>query len=319
MAVHDSFSQQLCALLKEGSLQGEEPLSQHTTFQIGGPAQWLVTPCAEDEVLGVAALCHQEGMPLHVLGSGSNVLVADEGVRGVVLKLAEGFAEVTLGEDGCIQAQAGAANEHIAAVAQQAGLAGFEFASGIPGTIGGAAVMNAGAYGGQLSDVAQWVRCLTPKGEVRRISAEEAHWGYRQSLMMEEGYLVLEVGLNLTPDDPAAIQERMDDLRQRREEKQPLDMPSAGSTFKRPEGHFAGKLIQDAGMQGCRIGGAQVSSKHAGFIVNCGGATAQDVRQLIQAVQERVRTDAGILLEPEVRQWGFPPASRVCPNLSSAS
>ena len=165
--------------------------------------------------------------------------------------------------------------------------------------------MNAGAYGGQLSDVAEWVRCLTPDGDVRRISAEEARWGYRRSLMMDEGHLVLEVGLRLRQDDPVVIQERMDDLSQRREEKQPLDMPSAGSTFKRPEGHFAGKLIQDVGMQGHRIGGAQVSPKHAGFVVNCGDATAQDVQRLISAVQERVLAETGILLEPEVRQWGF--------------
>ncbi len=165
--------------------------------------------------------------------------------------------------------------------------------------------MNAGAYGGQLSDVAEWVRCLTPDGDVRCISAEEARWGYRQSLMMDEGHLVLEVDLRLRQDDPAAIQERMDDLSQRREEKQPLDMPSAGSTFKRPEGHFAGKLIQDVGMQGHRIGGAQVSPKHAGFVVNCGNATAQDVQRLISAVQERVLAETGILLEAEVRQWGF--------------
>ncbi len=305
MSVHDPFTQRLRDILGEASVQEEEPLSQHTTFRIGGPAQWLVQPRTEEEVLAVAALCRQAEVPLHLLGSGSNVLVADGGVRGVVLKLADCFAAVALHEDGGITAQAGASNAHIAAVAQKAGLTGFEFASGIPGTIGGAAVMNAGAYGGQLSDVAEWVRCLTPDGDVRRISAEEARWGYRRSLMMDEGHLVLEVGLRLRQDDPVVIQERMDDLSQRREEKQPLDMPSAGSTFKRPEGHFAGKLIQDVGMQGHRIGGAQVSPKHAGFVVNCGDATAQDVQRLISAVQERVLAETGILLEPEVRQWGF--------------
>ncbi len=305
LTAHDQLTQRLRAILGEDRVREEDPLCRHTTFRIGGPAQWLVTPRTEDEVQAVAALCAETGTPLRVLGAGSNVLAADEGVRGVILKLAEDFAKIALSENGCITAQAGASNERIAAAAQQAGLAGFEFASGIPGTIGGAAVMNAGAYGGQLSDVAEWVRCLTPDGRIRRISAEDAHWGYRQSLMMDEGHLVLEVGLRLAPDDPAAIQTRMDDLRHRREEKQPLDMPSAGSTFKRPEGHFAGKLIQDAGMQGCRIGGAQVSLKHAGFIVNCGDATAHDVQQLIQTVQERVFETSGVRLEPEVRQWGL--------------
>lgn len=301
----DSLTRRLQDAVGCENVLEQEPLCRHTTFQIGGPAQWLVLPREESEIAAINALCQETSTPLHALGLGSNVLAADEGVSGVVLKLAERFAGITMEGDGCITAQAGASNDAIAAAACDAGLAGFEFAADIPGTIGGAAVMNAGAYGGQLSDVAEWVRCLTPDGCIIRLSAEEASWGYRQSCMMEKGYIVLTVGLKLTHDDPAAIRERMDDLRQRREAKQPLDMPSAGSTFKRPEGYFAGQLIQDAGMQGHRVGGAQVSPKHAGFVVNCSGATAADVQQVIADVQHAVRACAGVTLEPEVRQWGF--------------
>ena len=200
-------------------------------------------------------------------------------------------------------AQAGATNAEVAEAACAAGLAGYEFASGIPGTVGGAAVMNAGAYGGEFADVAVSVRCLTPEGAVVDVPAADAAWGYRSSLMMERGYVVLGAILRLTCDDPAVIRARMDDLAQRRDEKQPLDMPSAGSTFKRPEGHFAGKLIQDAGLQGFAVGGAQVSTKHAGFVVNTGDATAADVRILIAQIQERVEERSSVRLEPEVRLW----------------
>lgn len=200
-------------------------------------------------------------------------------------------------------AQAGATNAEVAEAACAAGLAGYEFASGIPGTVGGAAVMNAGAYGGEFADVAVSVRCLTPEGAVVDVPAADAAWGYRSSLMMERGYVVLGAIMRLTCDDPAVIRARMDDLAQRRDEKQPLDMPSAGSTFKRPEGHFAGKLIQDAGLQGFAVGGAQVSTKHAGFVVNIGDATAADVRILIAQIQERVEERSSVRLEPEVRLW----------------
>ncbi len=305
MDAHANLTEQLESLVGEGTVLEEEPLRDHTTFCIGGPAEWLVLPRSEAGLCAVAACCRASGVPLHVLGLGSNVLASDEGVRGVVLKLADNLSTITVGSDGRVAAQAGASNAAIAAAACDAGLTGYEFASGIPGTIGGAAVMNAGAYDGQLSDVAEWVRCLAPNGHVMRLDAEEADWGYRHSRMMEEGHLVLEVGLRLAPGDSAAIQQRMDELQQRREEKQPLELPSAGSTFKRPEGHFAGKLIQDAGMQGHRVGGAQVSTKHAGFVVNCGDATAADVRRVIADVQAKVRERSGVALEPEVRLWGF--------------
>lgn len=303
MDSHANLTEQLASLAGADAVLEEEPLSRHTTFCIGGPAEWLVAPRSEEALCAVVALCRKTSTPLRILGLGSNVLVADQGVRGVVLKLAENLGAISVQPDGRVAAQAGASNAAIAQAAQKAGLAGYEFASGIPGTIGGAAVMNAGAYDGQLSDVAEWVRCLTPEGHMVRMTAEEAAWGYRQSRMMGEGHLVLEVGLRLAPDDPAAIQQRMDELQRRRQEKQPLELPSAGSTFKRPEGHFAGKLIQDAGMQGHRVGDAQVSTKHAGFVVNLGKATATEVLQVIADVQEKVREQAGVTLEPEVRRW----------------
>lgn len=297
------FEKRLQEIVGRNNVLASEPLAEHTTFRIGGPAQWLVMPRSEDEVAAVVAACRAAGMPLRVLGAGSNVLAPDEGLPGVTLLMAQNYAGVEVLPGGMVRAQAGATNEAVAGVARDAGLAGYEFASGIPGTIGGAAIMNAGAYEGQFSDVAVEVRCLMPDGTLADLPASEAAWGYRTSRMMREGLIVLAATLLLRSDSREAITARMDDLRQRREEKQPLEMASAGSTFKRPEGYFAGKLIQDAGLQGTSVGGAQVSTKHAGFVVNTGGATAADVLALIALVQERVMEDAGVHLEPEVRLW----------------
>ena len=254
----------------------------------------------------MVSTCEAAGIPWRVLGLGSNVLAPDEGLDGVTLLLADNFAAVEVLPGGLVRAAAGATNAAVAAAARDAGLAGYEFASGIPGTIGGAAIMNAGAYEGQFSDVAVEVRCLVPDGNswhIANVPAVEAAWGYRQSRMMREGWVVLGATLQLRADSPAAIAARMEELRERRESKQPLEMPSAGSTFKRPEGHFAGALIQEAGCQGLRMGGAQVSEKHAGFVVNTGDATAADVLALIAEVQRRVHETTGVQLEPEVRLW----------------
>lgn len=297
-----SFDEKLRGIVGADAVHAEEPLAAHTTFEIGGPAQWLVEPATEEQVRAVAALCRAEGVRLRVLGLGSNVLAADAGVRGVVLKLSDRFARIEV-RGNEIVVQAGASNAAVAEAACAAGLAGYEFASGIPGTVGGAAIMNAGAYDGEFKDVAVEVRCLAPDGALVDVSAEEAQWSYRHSMMNDRGCIVLGAVLRLHPDEPRAIRARMDDLRRRREEKQPLEMPSAGSTFKRPVGYFAGKLIQDAGLRGYRVGGAQVSTKHTGFVVNAGGATAADVKQLIADVQERVFACEGVRLEPEVRMW----------------
>ena len=279
-------------------------MSRHTTFRIGGPADLMVLPTTEEQAAAVIRACAEAEVRPYLLGLGSNLLVSDAGLRGVVLKLAENLSQVQVQENRLI-CQAGASNEQVAKVAQAHGLAGYEFASGIPGTIGGAATMNAGAYDGEFSQVAVSVRCITPEGELVNVPADQACWSYRHSMMMDRGYLVVAATLELEPQDPAVIQERMDDLRQRRDSKQPLEMPSAGSTFKRPEGYFAGKLIQDSGCQGLSVGGAQVSTKHAGFVVNNGSATAADVLGLIEEVQNRVMEHFGVAMEPEVRMWGF--------------
>lgn len=323
------FERELRAIVGAERVLADEPLAAHTTFRIGGPAQWLVLPRSENEVAAVVNACAGAGIPWRVLGLGSNVLAPDGGLPGVTVKLAENFSAVEVLPGGLVRAQAGATNEAVAEAALATGLAGYEFASGIPGTVGGAAIMNAGAYDGQFSDVAVEVRCLAPanrtgasggdnpdgvgnksgSGEAAEdaivtLSAAEAAWGYRASRMMREGLVVLSATLQLAPDSPAAIRARMDDLRERRASKQPLEMPSAGSTFKRPEGHFAGALIQEAGCQGASVGGAQVSTKHAGFVVNTGDATAADVLALIAEVQRRVHEASGVTLEPEVRLWG---------------
>ena len=220
------------------------------------------------------------------------------------MRLAQRFSGIKV-QGTKLFVDAGASNEQVAQAALAAGLAGYEFASGIPGTIGGAAIMNAGAYGGEFRDVCCGLTCATPDGRIVEVTAWQACWGYRHSMMGDEGWTVLGAVLQLRPDNAATIRARMDDLAARRAEKQPLDMPSAGSTFKRPAGYFAGKLIQDAGLRGFSVGGAQVSQKHTGFVVNAGGATAADVRELIAQVQQRVFENEGVRLDPEVRMWGF--------------
>ena len=302
--VEEALIDELTGIVGADAVRCEAPLSACTTFRIGGPAEVLVEPSSAQQVADAVAACRAAGAPVRVMGLGSDLLVADAGLVGVVVRLAERFAGVRV--DGArIVADAGASNEAVARAAQAAELAGYEFASGIPGTVGGAAIMNAGAYDGEFADVCVRVRCLTPAGEIVDVPAAQAGWGYRKSMMSDEDYVVLECELALTPDDAGAVQARMDDLAARRAAKQPLDMPSAGSTFKRPTGYFVGKLVQDAGLRGFRVGGAQVSEKHTGFVVNAGGATAADVRALIAAVQERIFAREGVRLEPEVRMWGF--------------
>lgn len=297
--------EKLTAVVGEGSVLADEPMSAHTTFRVGGPADVLVMPGCAEEARRVVSLVRESGCPLYIMGRGSNLLVADAGLRGVVVQLASNLSTIRVSAEGVIAAEAGASNAKIAAQARDAGLSGYEFAAGIPGSVGGAAIMNAGAYDGEFKDVACGVACLDSTGEIVNLSPEQAEWGYRSSAIDRLGLIVLEVKLQLHPDDPSAIQERMEDLASRRQSKQPLDKPSAGSTFKRPPGLFAGKLIQDAGMQGYQVGGAQVSTKHAGFVVNVGGATAADVLQVIRDVQSAVLERQGVMLQPEVRMWGF--------------
>lgn len=283
----------------------DEPMAAHTTFRVGGPADLFVMPSTTEEVRAVLAACDAESKKTYIVGRGSNLLIADAGLRGVVVQLAGNFANVDVWDDGTIVASAGISNAKVAAQALKSSLTGFEFAAGIPGTIGGAAIMNAGAYDGELKQVATGVTCLDVDRNVIELSADQAQWGYRHSMMMDSGMTILAVTMKLVEGDHEVIRARMDELAHRRSEKQPLDLPSAGSTFKRPEGHYAGKLIQDAGLMGYTIGGAQVSTKHAGFVVNFDNATAAEIAQVIYDVRDRVFSMSGIELEPEVRMWGF--------------
>ena len=301
--MENSFEQLLAGVAGFGNVRMGEPMSLHTTFRVGGPADYFVTPDSAEAVKGVVSLCKEAGVVFYVMGCGSNLLVADEGLRGVVMRIGPKYSDVKVRDDGSVYAEAGATNAKVARAALEAGLAGFEFAAGIPGSIGGAAIMNAGAYGGELRDVATGVTCLDEDGQMVRLSADKADWSYRHSRMADDGSIVLSVDLKLEQGDPQAIEARMAELARRRSDKQPLDLPSAGSTFKRPAGHFAGKLIQDAGMQGHTVGGAQVSTKHAGFVVNIGGATAADVLKVIEDVRSAVLQQFNVELEPEVRIW----------------
>lgn len=281
----------------------DEPMSQHTTFRIGGPADVFVMPENYEQIREVLRLCKEEKLPFFVLGNGSNLLVSDSGYRGVIIQMDRNMEEIRLdGEE--IHACAGALLSSVAVAARNASLTGFEFAGGIPGTIGGAAVMNAGAYGGELKDVLKEVTVMTREGEILTIPADKLEMGYRTSIIKTAGYLVLEAVISLKKGDEEKIRAVMKELSERRTEKQPLDYPSAGSTFKRPEGYFAGKLIMDSGLRGYRAGGAQVSEKHCGFVINAGGATAEDVRSLMDHVIRVVREKYGVTLEPEVKCLG---------------
>ena len=292
-----------CNCLGSDNVKQQEPMSRHTTFRIGGPADFYLCPHSTNEVQEIVEICKEEKLPYFVLGNGSNLLVSDKGYRGVVIQLWKNFSDITV-KDCCIQAKAGALLSKVAAEALEAGLTGMEFASGIPGTIGGAAFMNAGAYGGEMKDIIKSVKVLDTQGEVRVLPKEELKMGYRTSILKEKGYTVLSVELELTRGNQEEIRNTMEDLKERRTSKQPLEMPSAGSTFKRPEGYFAGKLIMDSGLRGFSVGGAQVSEKHCGFVVNKGGATAMDVLNLIREVQRRVKEQFGVDLETEVRFLG---------------
>ena len=281
-----------------------EPLSAHTTFKIGGPAELYAMPRDPDQIRDCMALCSSTGTLYFVLGAGSNLLVSDDGFDGVIISLTEGLTGISV--DDCeLTCQAGVLLKDASETACAHGLSGLEFACGIPGTVGGACFMNAGAYGGCIADVLKEVQVLTGDGRFETLPVGELDLGYRHSRIADDVMIVVSATFALTPGDPAEIRARMDDLTEQRTSKQPLELPSAGSTFKRPEGYFAGKLISDAGLKGFQLGGAAVSSKHAGFVVNVDGATAADVCALIERVQDEVERQFGVRLEPEVRMLGF--------------
>lgn len=279
-----------------------EPMAKHTTMRVGGPADVLFLPDSAGEVARALAWAGELGVPALLMGNGSNLIVRDGGVRGLVISLGERFSRIRVqGEE--LTAQAGASLKRVAAAAQEAGLSGLEFAAGIPGTLGGGVAMNAGAYGGQVSDVLVDAQVLLD-GEAVTLTRAEMEMGYRSTVPLKRGLPVLSARFRLTRDDPEAIAERARRFNALRREKQPLSFPSAGSVFKRPAGQFAGALIEAAGLKGLAVGGAQVSEKHAGFIINLGDATATDVLKLIAEVQRRVQAHAGVWLETEVRIVG---------------
>ena len=285
------------------SLREQEPMSRHTTFRVGGPAALMALPKTGEEVLVVVRTAHALGVRPIYVGNGSNLLVSDAGIDGFVVKLADSFNEIHH-EGTRITAEGGALLSRIASYAQKNGLSGLEFAHGIPGTLGGAVTMNAGAYGGEMAQVVKEVRYLNQQGELCTATAEECEFSYRHSAFADGSRLIFSAVFELQPKEPVEIQRVMDDLMSRRKEKQPLDYPSAGSTFKRPEGYFAAALIDQCGLKGLTVGGAQVSEKHAGFVVNKGGATCNDILDLMEQVEKCVFDKTGVTLEPEVKFIG---------------
>jgi UDP-N-acetylmuramate dehydrogenase len=297
------FIAELNKILPKSQVLLNEPMKKHTTFKIGGPADFLVLPATVDEVVNVFRLIKKYQMPFTVLGNGSNVLVLDKGIRGVVVKFDDNMSYMKqVGAD--IVVGSGSLLKDVAKFALDFSLSGMEFAIGIPGSIGGAVFMNAGAYDGEISKIITAVTAVSLDGEVVRYHKDELEFGYRHSIFQSNHYVICEVELSLVRGDKKEIEAKMDDLTLRRESKQPLEMPSAGSTFKRPEGYFAGTLIEQTGLKGFKVGGAQISKKHAGFVVNADEATAQDVLNLIQEVQKMVFEKHGVKLHPEVRTIG---------------
>ncbi len=285
--------------LNEIPQKENEILAAHTTFRVGGPAKTMFLPETEEQITAIRKYYAQNETPVLVLGNGSNILFSDEGYAGVILKLGDNYADFTV-EGNVITAKAGAKLSKLAAAARDAGLTGMEFAAGIPGTVGGAVCMNAGAYGGEMKDIVTQVKIISVSGEILTLKNSDMAFGYRTSAV-REGQVVSEVRMELKPGNREDIVATMEELKKKRTDKQPLEYPSAGSTFKRPEGYFAGKLIEDSGLKGYRVGGAMVSEKHAGFVINYDHATAKDILQLIQDVQRIVKEKQGVVLTPEVK------------------
>lgn len=289
----------LSAQVPKENILFDEPMCRHTTFRVGGEARCFVRISDREQLRQIIPYLEQVEIPFFILGNGSNLLVGDKGYQGVILQIGDRINQITVDGERMI-VQAGALLSRIAKAALEKGLTGFEFASGIPGTIGGGVVMNAGAYDGEMKQVVERVTVMDRQGEILELSGDEMEFGYRTSIIKNRPFIVLEVCLKLSQGNGGDIRAKMEELTRKRKEKQPLEFASAGSTFKRPEGYFAGKLIMDAGLRGYSIGGACVSEKHCGFVVNTGKATAADVAEVIWEVQDRVKDRFGVTLEPEV-------------------
>lgn len=299
------FEHAIKKILTDEQIERRVSLAKHTTFRIGGPADYFLKPESEEEIAGILACCNTHRIPYYVLGNGSNVLAEDEGYRGVILHVGKGFSsmEIKQNSDGSclVCAGAGIMLSKLAREMAKEGLTGLEFAAGIPGMLGGAITMNAGAYGGEIRDCIQWAKVVTPDGEKKVLTKEELELGYRTSVIQKKGYIVTQAEFLLQQGEKQKINATMEEYQRRRKEKQPLEYPSAGSTFKRPEGYFAGKLIEDAGLRGYRVGDLMVSEKHCGFVVNVGAGTAKDAHKLLEDVSRIVYEKFHVLLEPEVR------------------
>ena len=301
--MNKSLENRLKLIAGDSNVRCDEPMSSHCTFRAGGTAKYYVIPDEYKKVRDVLRLCVEENIPYYVIGNGSNLLVQDDGFDGVIIEIDSALAKIEINGNEIV-AKAGAKLSKIAVKALNESLTGFEFAGGIPGTLGGAVVMNAGAYGGEMKDVLRKVMVMDQSGKVFEIPAEELQMGYRTSIIKTAGYIVLGAVLSLKEGNLEEIKMLTRKLSEQRTSKQPLEYPSAGSTFKRPEGYFAGKLIMDSGLRGYRVGGAQVSEKHCGFVINTGDATAEDVRSLMKHVTEIVYAKFGVTLEPEVKFLG---------------
>lgn len=291
--------QKISQYIPENRILRQEPMRLHTTFRVGGSAALFLELQSEQEFRDILTLLHAEEEDYFTVGNGSNLLISDTGYNGVILHPSKNFGDVRVEGERLI-CESGATLAAIARTALEQELTGFEFAAGIPGSLGGAIVMNAGAYDGEMKQVVETVKLITPEGEIITKDSEEMEFSYRHSILKEKPYLVLSVTIKLRKGEKEQIKARMEELAQKRREKQPLEYPSAGSTFKRPEGYFAAKLIQDAGLRGLMVGGAQVSEKHCGFVINKDQATAKDIYELMKRVQEQVKEKYGVMLEPEV-------------------
>jgi UDP-N-acetylmuramate dehydrogenase len=301
--VNQALKEYIESVFEKQDIYFQEPMSRHTSFRTGGEADCLLQIRNVEQLQKILSYLRKTGNEYFLLGNGTNLLVSDRGYQGVVLQMGEGLSGISV-EGEKIRVQAGALLSRTAKAAMDAGLAGMEFASGIPGSVGGGIVMNAGAYDGEMKQIVEQVTVLNEDGELMELDCDTMEFGYRTSVIRNRPFVVVEALLSLQKGDPEQILAKMADFAQRRRAKQPLEYPSAGSTFKRPEGYFAGKLIMDSGMRGRRVGGAQVSEKHCGFIVNTGNATSEDVAELMIEVQERVKERFGVMLEPEIVKLG---------------
>ncbi len=302
--MQDLFYNKLILITPRDHIRLDEPMEYHTSLHIGGKADYFITPTDVEEVKAIVCLCKSEKVPYFIMGNGSNLLVSDLGYRGVVLQLGDEFQRATVKEDGVITAQAGILLSRLANIAAEHSLTGFEFASGIPGTLGGAVTMNAGAYDGEMKQCLITAKVMDVDGNVKELSLEDMELGYRTSILQKMDYILLEAEIKLSKGEQHLIRQKMNDLNAQRRDKQPLDKYSAGSTFKRPEGYFAGKLINDAGLRGYQVGGAAVSEKHCGFLINKDKATAEEFLTLIRDVIRIVEEKFGVRLEPEVKFLG---------------